>query len=176
MLSGAIVPMVMLSVALLTGVLGWSMAGSIKGWFTKESFKLAAACGVVGFFLSIPYANYRFYHYLYKGTVTVCTSNLKATVTALEMYSVDFDGHYPQSLKQLTPDYLSELPACPYQQHHELGVSNFHERSEPIPFAYESTERGFVLSCDSLVLGSEDGEPRVVETGFLNWMATTKRN
>ncbi|MCD4786477.1 MAG: nuclear transport factor 2 family protein [Candidatus Eremiobacteraeota bacterium] len=47
------------------------------------------------------------------GDYTMCQSNLKNMGTALEMYSTDHAGHYPKSLKQLTPDYLRVIPTCP---------------------------------------------------------------
>ncbi|MCL5773285.1 MAG: hypothetical protein M1536_02760 [Firmicutes bacterium] len=42
-----------------------------------------------------------------------CESNLKNIATALEMYSTDNEGHYPASLKQLVPNYIQKIPACP---------------------------------------------------------------
>ncbi len=41
-----------------------------------------------------------------------CQSNLKRIATALEMYATDNAGRYPQSLTQISPQYL-ELPQCP---------------------------------------------------------------
>lgn len=42
-----------------------------------------------------------------------CKTNLKDLGTAMEMYSTDYDGHYPSQLQMLTPNYLAELPSCP---------------------------------------------------------------
>ena len=39
--------------------------------------------------------------------------NLKNIGTALEMYSLDFEGKYPRNLNLLTPNYLKTIPACP---------------------------------------------------------------
>lgn len=44
---------------------------------------------------------------------TSCRSNLKNLSTAMEMYSTDWQGHYPSSLSTLTPNYLISIPACP---------------------------------------------------------------
>jgi hypothetical protein len=48
-----------------------------------------------------------------KGQLTACKSNLKNIGTALEMWSTDYDGKYPESLSKLTPDYLRMIPECP---------------------------------------------------------------
>ncbi len=47
-----------------------------------------------------------------QGQYTQCQSNLKNLGTALEMYSTDNSGHYPDSLGKLTPDYLRVIPTC----------------------------------------------------------------
>ena len=47
-----------------------------------------------------------------QGQLTACKSNLKNIGTALEMWATDHDGKYPQSLAELTPDYLVEIPQC----------------------------------------------------------------
>lgn len=43
---------------------------------------------------------------------TSCQSNMKNIGTALEMYSADHKGHYPKTLKGLSPEYLREIPRC----------------------------------------------------------------
>ena len=48
-----------------------------------------------------------------RGGVVPCKSNLKNLGTALEMYSTDFQGHYPPTLAQLTPSYIKTIPTCP---------------------------------------------------------------
>lgn len=50
------------------------------------------------------------------GPLTSCKSNLKNIATALEMYSTDNAGRYPDSLERLTPQYLKALPSCPCAQ------------------------------------------------------------
>lgn len=47
------------------------------------------------------------------GNFTRCQGNLKHIGTALEMYSTDFQGKYPDSLSRLTPEYLVTIPTCP---------------------------------------------------------------
>lgn len=48
-----------------------------------------------------------------QGQLTACKSNLKNIGTALEMYSTDYAGLYPESLDKLTPNYLIHIPTCP---------------------------------------------------------------
>lgn len=45
-----------------------------------------------------------------------CKGNLGNLATALEMYSTDWAGSYPDSLDKLTPEYLREIPLCPTEQ------------------------------------------------------------
>jgi hypothetical protein len=42
-----------------------------------------------------------------------CYNDCRNVSTALEMYATDNEGHYPQALSMLTPNYLRELPTCP---------------------------------------------------------------
>lgn len=44
---------------------------------------------------------------------TSCEFNLKNLGTALEMWSCDYNGRYPRTLFQITPDYLRVIPTCP---------------------------------------------------------------
>lgn len=48
-----------------------------------------------------------------QGQATACKSNLKNIGTALEMWSTDHGGKYPDSLSKLTPEYLKYIPECP---------------------------------------------------------------
>lgn len=48
-----------------------------------------------------------------QGQSTACKSNLKNIGTALEMYSTDWSGAYPDSMAKLTPNYLRTIPDCP---------------------------------------------------------------
>lgn len=47
------------------------------------------------------------------GQLTACKSNLKNLGTAMEMYSTDWSGKYPEDLAMLTPNYLKTIPDCP---------------------------------------------------------------
>lgn len=44
---------------------------------------------------------------------SACESNLKNLATALEIWSIDHQGHYPEELWQLVPNYLRRVPRCP---------------------------------------------------------------
>lgn len=48
-----------------------------------------------------------------QGQLTACEANLRTIATSMEMYSVDYDGHYPPAISQLTPNYLKTMPECP---------------------------------------------------------------
>ena len=41
-----------------------------------------------------------------------CESNLRNVGTALQMYSTDWNDHYPPDLHKLTPTYLKSVPCC----------------------------------------------------------------
>ncbi|MBI2267490.1 MAG: hypothetical protein HYU64_20370 [Armatimonadetes bacterium] len=49
------------------------------------------------------------------GQFTACQINVKNLSTALEIYSMDNDGHYPPTgrLVLVTPIYLKTMPKCP---------------------------------------------------------------
>lgn len=51
-----------------------------------------------------------------QGMLTACKSNLKNLATGLEMWATDNNGEYPESMDQLTPDYLRLIPECPAAQ------------------------------------------------------------
>lgn len=48
-----------------------------------------------------------------QGQYTACQANMKNIGTALEMYFTDHTGHYPNSIGELTPEYLRMIPQCP---------------------------------------------------------------
>ena len=55
-----------------------------------------------------------------QGQLTACKSNLKNIGTAMEMYSTDWGGKYPDPAQGgpgvpggLTPNYLKTIPECP---------------------------------------------------------------
>ncbi|MCD4784149.1 MAG: hypothetical protein K8T10_10050 [Candidatus Eremiobacteraeota bacterium] len=61
-------------------------------------------------------------------SITRCQCNMKNIGTALEMYSTDYKGKYPEKLDDLTPSYLSKLPRClPTLKKNSIG-SRFYKR------------------------------------------------
>jgi hypothetical protein len=68
------------------------------------------------------------------GHLGACRSNLKNIATALEMWATDHQENYPDTLTQLTPDYLVRLVRCP------TGTSDYSYRKG------ESVE-SFELHC-----------------------------
>ncbi|MBI2252216.1 MAG: hypothetical protein HYU63_05695 [Armatimonadetes bacterium] len=48
-----------------------------------------------------------------QGQESSCKSNLKTISTALEMSSIDNGGNYPNTLVNLAPSYLNNMPTCP---------------------------------------------------------------
>lgn len=69
-----------------------------------------------------------------QGQLTACKSNLKNIGTALEMYSTDFGGHYPEKLSLLTPNYLKTLPTCP-KANRDTYSEGYISESEPDLYA-----------------------------------------
>lgn len=73
-----------------------------------------------------------------------CLANLHKISLALEMYSTDHDGHYPRSLSDVVPKYLSEVPLCPsagydtYTSGFEQGKDSPHNRYGYQDFYYLS--------------------------------------
>lgn len=65
-----------------------------------------------------------------------CEGNLKNLATALEMYSVDNGGHYPDSFQQLIPNYIREMPHCP-----SSGTDTYTPTLRTGPKAPENEER-----------------------------------
>ena len=61
--------------------------------------------------LGLLYRNYRSRQL--QGSGTACKNNLKNVAMALEMYSTDWGGAFPEDLSPLMPKYLREIPICP---------------------------------------------------------------
>ncbi len=72
-----------------------------------------------------------------------CCSNLKNYGTALEMWSTDHDGSYPQDGESVHPYYLAFGLACP--------------NSDKAPYGYELKDGVYYISCsgDHSELGAE---------------------
>jgi hypothetical protein len=82
---------------------------------------LGGKLGVAALLLSLPAFSFlvlapKFIRCTNYGPLTSCKANLKNIATALEMYSTDNAGCYPDSLESLTPQYLKALPSCPCVQ------------------------------------------------------------
>jgi hypothetical protein len=66
-----------------------------------------------------------------QGEATACKSNLKNIGTALEMYSTDNAGRFPEHLSALSPNYLRAMPTCPaassdtYSDGYAVSGSNY---------------------------------------------------
>ena len=67
--------------------------------------------GVVAVLASILIPNY--VRLTARREYSACSSNLKNLATALEMYSADWNGHYPEKMSSLVPNYFRTIPACP---------------------------------------------------------------
>ena len=47
-----------------------------------------------------------------QGMLVVCKANERSLGIALEMYAMDHDGHFPDSLSKLVPEYIKAIPTC----------------------------------------------------------------
>lgn len=63
--------------------------------------------------VSVPMLTKNFGSARSQGQMVACKSNLKNIGTALEMYSTDWSGRYPETAAMLTPNYLKTIPDCP---------------------------------------------------------------
>ncbi|MCE7868973.1 hypothetical protein DYH09_01210 [bacterium CPR1] len=77
----------------------------------------------------------------HQGQLTGCKSNLKNLAVALEMYSTDFQGHYPPTLSMLTPNYLKIIPNCP-----SAGADTYSASYQSTP-GLEADPDTFTLYC-----------------------------
>ena len=48
-----------------------------------------------------------------QGNYTACQSNCKTIATGLEMHAANRQGVYPNTMQELIPDYIKEIPTCP---------------------------------------------------------------
>jgi hypothetical protein len=78
-------------------------------------------------------------------TLMPCKSNLKSIGTAMEMYSVDYGGRYPQNFSFLTPNYLREIPECQETGHGSLGY--FVECGEGATYNSEGFRDYYFIEC-----------------------------
>lgn len=76
--------------------------------------------------------------------LTACKINLRDLGTAMEMYALDWSGHYPEDFATLTPNYLRTIPECevsgvPYRVH--FGPDALGNRQE------DPLEHYYYLEC-----------------------------
>jgi len=69
--------------------------------------------------------------------LTAMKSNLKNIGTALEMYSSDHKGRYPEKLDYLTPDYLKTLPPIGYNIDPRTDKYYEDRYGQDLSYAYE---------------------------------------
>lgn len=122
---------------------------------------LMLATPVVLIFFGVPL-------HLLNGCTTGCKSNLKNLSTALEMYSTDHGGAYPQSLEELTPQYLETVPRCLRYEVSGLGRKLYRAQGiEFAPYRYQPTldpdpgENDFKISCQTGMHFTGPGFPYV---------------
>lgn len=122
--AGTPVMVIFLSIALLISVLFMVIRKSTH-WQALVPLALAACLTyaplVVENGLGVPAE-------LRNGCSVACNSNLKNIGTALEQYSADNGGFYPEDLSALTPKYLNSIPRCIWFQPSELGEKIYAER------------------------------------------------
>jgi len=81
-----------------------------KRLFSTRDLLIVCAIVVLLFLIVVP----NFLKARARGQLTACKSNLKNLATALEMYSSEHKGRYPERLDQLIPgNYLRQIPTCP---------------------------------------------------------------
>lgn len=86
-----------------------------------------------------------------------CQRTLQRLATALEMWSSDHDGRYPERLTELVPRYVRALPTCP------------HQRPSSVPhYSRSSDGDNFDLSCGGehpdVHVSSRAGQSRGVDS------------
>ena len=105
---------------------------------------------------------------------TRCQSNLKNLGTALEMYSTDNEGLYPESLSQLTPRYLKEIPRC-FPGKHSKKAIRIYKRLRKVnlgDYRYKRSHNmaNYTIYCNSenhSQLGIKDDYPRYTSASGL---------
>ena len=81
-----------------------------RRFFSTRELLIVCSIVVVLFLMIVP----NFLKARARGQLTACKSNLKNLATALEMYSSEHKGRYPERLDQLIPGkYLKQIPTWP---------------------------------------------------------------
>lgn len=104
--------------------------------------------------------------------VNVCVSNVKNIATALEMYAMDHDGHYPTSLDGIasgSQQYLRAIPQCPAAKRDTYSVS-YKSSSEPV--------NSYTVYCSGHnheVSGLVENYPQYTSEGGLRYSSSARR-
>ena len=61
------------------------------------------------------------------------------------MYSTDWSGHYPESLSQLTPNYLAKIPECGYSYTDTYSAG--YQTGPKAPHNSKAHENYFYIEC-----------------------------
>src|SRR5687768_4989061 len=83
-----------------------------KKWYHLEKPSRRQVGCFVLLLLAVSAYSWKAYWVRRQGSGTNCRSNLKNIGPALEMYAADWNGKYPTSMSQLTPNYLKTIPEC----------------------------------------------------------------
>ena len=97
-----------------------------------------------------------------QGMLTACKANLKNIGTACEMWYVDHDGAYPESLSQLTPEYLKRIPQCPASGT-DTYTATYRLEKEPVNYRVNCTSDHFLVDTVS-GYPAYDGERGLIES------------
>lgn len=119
---GSILPLI---VFLLIGIISVTLDYFNKKLTDKKvdipgSLIVICICAFLGYNLSFPGR----LRSRAQGQYTYCQSNCKNLGSALEIYSTDNGGNYPDSLRRLAPNYIKTIPTCPAAKSPPEGTPN----------------------------------------------------
>ena len=101
------------------------------------------------------------------GQLTACKSNCKNIATALEMYSSDNAGHYPENLQKLIPDhYLALVPTCPAAG--AMTYTNYRVSHDPDNFSFACVGNNHAKSYSGFSTSSNNFPQYNAESGVLD--------
>ncbi|MBN9417975.1 MAG: hypothetical protein J0I12_21180 [Candidatus Eremiobacteraeota bacterium] len=124
---------------------------------------LIALAGFAGF--TIVYVNSLPCHC--PGQLTACKSNCKNIATALEMYSSDNAGAYPDNLQQLIPgNYLRLVPTCPAAG--AMTYTNYRVSHNPESFSFACVGNNHAKSYTGFSTSSTNFPQYDAESGLID--------
>ncbi|MCD4784550.1 MAG: DUF2330 domain-containing protein [Candidatus Eremiobacteraeota bacterium] len=92
-----------------------------------------------------------------------CQNNFRNIGTALEMYATDNSGHYPTSLKKVTPMYLLTIPTCPYSGDDSYSGAYFqNEKPDRYTMFCKNRHANFIKKNSPPVVFPRCGEKRII--------------